>query len=65
MQDPQCCNHPGRPGIAHYGGKTYTYSLCMECLMTRLSELRRIPLDEHGARCHEADMAAEAARDGG
>ena len=62
MIDPDCKNHPGRRAVAHYG-KAYAYSLCMECLNRRLSELRHIPLDEHGARCRELDMAAEAARD--
>lgn len=63
MKTPRCRYHASREGLAHYGGKSYTYSLCWECLDKRLGELRTIPLDEHGARCHDLDIAAEAARD--
>jgi len=49
LRDPVCRNHPDRPGIAHFG-KTYTYSLCLECLDKRIASNGREPLDEHGKR---------------
>ena len=63
LKIPRCRYHPSREGIAHYGKGKGIYSLCSECFAKRLGGLERIPLDEHGARCHDLDEAAEAARD--
>jgi hypothetical protein len=59
--EPKCKNHPGRPGIAHYG-KSYEYSLCAECLDKRLQAHLTEPLDEHGRRMSKADEEAHETR---